>query len=370
MSLAAHILRWAHAVPLHRLPLWLSVPLSSWGRRGVWYFLTRRRPTILISPPAHAERQCWGIRFRGVLFNAAGMFKYAEGYELAYRQGAGAYLVGTATSAPRRGRCRFGMCQPFCSYPRSRAALNALGLPNPGHAVLAHRIARLPRYPDFPIGVSVAVDPELPAAEALVRLLSGLQQYVDAGVDFIELNESCPNVPHDTSWHALEWRLSWIAEHFLSRRERFVPVVVKVSLDLTPEMLIMLLEALLRLGYDGITLGNTSTAYEALLSSIAPEERRAYTRFWQRFGGGVSGAPLRERRRQLVQLASLWLARHRPGREVHIIAAGGIMTPTDLAAALADGATLAQWYTGYLHAFSMHGDEVYRSLYAELPTDP
>ncbi len=370
MSLRLRLLRWGHRLPLHRLPFHLSVALSSWGRRHLWKLLAERVPATVTTPPPHAARHLWGLCFRAPLFNAAGMFKYGEGYELAYRQGAGAYLAGTATDLPRRGRISAGICQPFASYPRSRAALNALGLPNPGHSALARRIARLPRYPGFPIGVSVAVDPELPPEEALPRLLGGLRQYVDAGVDFIELNESCPNVPHNASWRAVEFRLRWLAEHFLQRRERFVPVVVKVSLDLSPEMLTVLLHLLLYLGYDGITLGNTSTAYEALLPAIAPEEQPAYSHFWQRFGGGISGAPLRERRRELIRLASAWLAQSRPEREFHLIAAGGILCPDDLTAALADGASLAQWYTGYLFALAEHGDALYRHMYAGIPADP
>jgi len=235
-----------------------------------------------------------------------------------------------------------------------------LGLPNPGHHAAARIVERLPRYPGFPIGVSVALDPELKLSEALQRLLEGLRLYSAAGVDFIELNESCPNIPHDPSWRALEFRLRWIAEHFLSRRERSLPVVVKISTDTPVEVLPALLELLLQLGYDGITIGNTSTAYEALLPTIAPSERHLYTWFWHRFGGGISGAPLAHRRRQLISLSAQWIARHATAREFHLLAVGGIMNPTDLREVLSAGASLAQWYTGYLHALATHGDAVYR----------
>src|SRR3989338_6716150 len=42
--------------------------------------------------PAALSRTCWGIRFRSPIFNAAGMFKNAEGFNLVDAQGAGAYL--------------------------------------------------------------------------------------------------------------------------------------------------------------------------------------------------------------------------------------------------------------------------------------
>ncbi|MCS7169906.1 MAG: hypothetical protein NZ949_04710 [Candidatus Kapabacteria bacterium] len=370
MNLPQRLLRWAHHLPLHSLPFPLSLILSSIGRRILWKALARHTPEASFFPPPSLQRSCWGLRFRSPLFNAAGMFKNAEGYSLAYHQGAGAYLVGTTTSLPRRGLSRYGVRQPFASYPHSQAALNALGLPNPGHRVVAHRIAQFPRYPDFPIGASVAYDPELAPEEALPRLLEGIHLYVAAGVDFLELNESCPNVPHEPGWHALEFRLTWLAERFLARRQRRVPVAVKISVDTPVELMPPLLELLLHLGYDGLTIGNTSTAYETLQTMIVTPERQAYSLFWQRIGGGISGTPLAERRRQLVRIATQWLARRSPQQEFHILAVGGIVTPNELVSALADGASLAQWYTGYIHAFLQHGDAVYRWMYTALEAVP
>ncbi|MEN3026092.1 MAG: hypothetical protein ABDH31_00075 [Chlorobiota bacterium] len=360
MSWGQHLLRQGHQARLLPLPFPLALRLNSWGRRFLWRLLTSQSPQESFAPPPAFQRQLWGLSFRFPLFNAAGMFKYAEGYNWAYHQGAGAYLVGTTTSHPRPGLRWNGIRQPFMSYVRSRAALNALGLPNPGHAAVARILERLPRYPDFPVGASVALDPELPPSEALHLLREGMQLYVAAGVDFLELNESCPNVPHDPAWGSLEARLRWIAEHFLSCRERFVPVIVKVSVDLAPELLAALLELLLELGYDGLCIGNTSTAYEALLPAIAEQERPDFVAFWRRIGGGVSGAPIADRRRQLVRFATQWLAQRRPQREFYIIAAGGILSPSDLSSALADGASLAEWYTGYIFAYAEHGDRVYQ----------
>lgn len=368
MSFRLRLLQLAETIPLEHLPPYMAIALSSWGRRLLWQLLQKELPAEEFHPPATLRRTCWGIRFRSPLFNAAGLFKYGEGYQLAYRQGAGAYLVGTSTALPRRGRSWRGIRHPFARYRRSAAALNALGLPNPGHHRLARLVEKLPRYPDFPIGASVALDPELPPQEALPRLLEGLQLYAAAGVDFLELNESCPNVPHEASWQALTFRLRWIAEHFLARRTRRLPVVVKISVDTPATLLPLLLDLLQELGYDGITIGNTSTAYEALLSAIAPEERRAYSYFWRHIGGGVSGAPLAERRRQLLRIATQW--RNRSRSEFHIIAVGGIGSPDDLSQALNEGASLAQWYTGYFFALPEHGNAVYRWMYSRLALDP
>lgn len=370
MSPVYRLLSWGHRLSVHHLPFPLALALHSWGRRLLWKLLSHHVPAAAVAPPPQGERHCWGLRFRCPLFNAAGVFKEGEGYELAYRQGAGAYLLGTITSLPRRGRYYLGIRHPFMSFPRSQAALNLMGLPNPGHRVAARRLATLPRYPAFPLGVSVALDPELDPSEALRRLLEGLLLYSDVGVDFIELNESCPNVPHDASWSSLHYRLQWLAERFLARRNRPLPVIVKVSVDTPAEGLLSLLELLLELGYDGLTIGNTSTAYEALTPALRGPEQRLYVAFWRRLGGGVSGAPLAERRRQLLRAAAGWLTHHRPSREFHLLAVGGIMTPTDLQEALATGASLVQWYTGYIHALAQHGDQAYSWMCSADPLSP
>jgi hypothetical protein len=49
--------------------------------------------------------------------------------EVAARQGAGGWLAGSTTARPRAGNAG----TPFVPYPRSGAASNWLGLPNPGH---------------------------------------------------------------------------------------------------------------------------------------------------------------------------------------------------------------------------------------------
>jgi dihydroorotate dehydrogenase len=145
---------------------------------------------------------------------------------------------------------------------------------------------------------------------------------------------------------------------------------VKLGLDLPVERLLQLLELLPELGYDGIVLGNTSTAHEVLLPQIAPSERRAYNAFWQRIGGGVSGRPLRPLRQELLRQARTWLQLHPPQREFHLVAVGGIATPQELAAALSGGAALAQWMTGYFEVLTREPLSPYAYMSTALVQDP
>lgn len=353
------------------LPAPLAVRLYSAGRRRFLERLVRARPEAY-EPPPELGRTLWGLRFRSPLGNAAGMFKTGEGHELAWRQGSGYYLAGTTTARPRLGNRGpnpgRGVAQPFAPYPRSGAASNWLGLPNDGDEAVAARLARLERREGFPVGASTATvgDDE----EALAGLLRGLELYERAGVDFLEINESCPNTevlaPLEDQWAALEHRLERIAEGFLGRRRRPLPVIVKVSVDTDPAQVPELLDRLVELGFDGVDFGNTSTDYAGLREGVAPAERRLYDHFTGRYGGGVSGRPLRERSLALVRAATRHLADRPPAREFHPVRTGGVETGRDLAESEAAGAPLSGWFTGYFEGFARHGHGVYRAVYEEM----
>lgn len=345
------------------LPARLAVAYYSWARQQGIRLLAESLPERPIEPPLALEQRLWGLRFRAPLLNAAGMFKHGEGYMLAYLQGAGAYLAGTTTALPRMGNVRRGIALPFVPYPRSGAASNWLGLPNPGHRAVAARIAALPRYDRFPIGASVALDPGDHGRDAMERLLEGMWMYRQSGVDFFELNESCPNTDDDhAGFDALAERLRVISERFI--HPSGAPVLVKISPDVDQAALVHMVQLAGRLGFAGITLGNTSTQYDQYRSVIAPSERRVYDYFVRTFGGGISGAPLRNR--MLTMVAVAHQAASSLQREFHIIAVGGISSAVDLDAARAAGARLAQWYTGYFECFARHGHQLYQHVFNQV----
>lgn len=362
-ELLAKVDHWMRPLLLRILPARWSVAFYSWARQYALQMLCHERIDPVAVPALPIE--CWGLRFRTPLINAAGMFKHGECYELAYRQGAGGWLAGTTTALPRMGNVRRGIAQPFVPYPRSRAASNWLGLPNPGHRAVAARVAQMERYADFPIGVSVALDPDVELQWALEQLVEGMALYYESGVDFLELNESCPNTgEQQREMDMLVARLSYVTQHFLRHRGRSLPVVVKFSTDTDPALLGKLMPLLANLGFDGITLGNTSTRYEYYRHCIAPQEQHAYAYFTHTFGGGISGEPLRRAVVELVRSASE-VARTLE-RPFHIVGVGGIARGVHLCEVLAAGASLAQWYTGYFERFAEYGHLLYQVVLKEL----
>jgi dihydroorotate dehydrogenase len=324
-------------------------------------WIVTERPDVRDIPPEMSV-SAWGLQFRMGLWNAAGMFKSGKGYELAVRQGAGAFVAGTTTSRPRAGNVRSGIRWPAASYARSSSASNWMGLPNPGHEAVARRMHDTERHPGCPLGASVTAEPGLDPDLAISELVQGMQLYAQAGVDYLEVNESCPNTAHHEVSHDLYERLSRISEGFLRRRQSPLPVVVKFSVDTDPLQIPELLTMLIDLGFDGIILGNTSTNYRKHESALDPRDRALYTYFSQTFGGGVSGAAVRQDAQDLARIAQEALHTMKPSHEFHVIRCGGIATAADVLASQADGIQLHQWYTGYYEAFASYGHDLYVAM--------
>lgn len=336
----------------------LAVRLFSSGRTAVAKWIVAQRP-VHRDIPADGRVVAWGLEFGMGLWNAAGMFKDGRGYELAVRQGAGAFVAGTTTSRARAGNVRSGIRWPAASYARSGSASNWMGLPNPGHEVVARRIHNTVRHPACPLGASVAAEPGLDADVAIAELLHGMRLYEQAGVDYLEVNESCPNTEHHDVADSLVQRLQQISDGFLRHRTRRLPVVVKFSVDTDPQQIPALLSMLIDLNYDGIILGNTSTDYSKHAAAVDPHDRPLYDFFTKNFGGGLSGALVRQDAQDLARIAQQTLDSIKPSREFHVIRCGGIAQASDLRSSQADGIQLHQWYTGYYEAFARHGHDLY-----------
>ena len=324
-------------------------------------------PSEIYTPPEELSRILWGICFLSPILNAAGMLKNGECYEIMARQGAAAYLGGTGTWNLRSGNTKEGVYLPFTPYPQSHAASNYLGLPNDGDQINFLRAAALKKLAQIPIGWSVMGSPDYQGKEKLERLVASMIFYQQAGVDFLELNESCPNTAHGKPQDSdLAERLRSVKENFLDQRTRRLPVIVKFSTDTELEALPALLDLLFELGYDGVNLGNTSTNYHKYMKKIHPRERKLFDYFTAKFGGGVSGRPLKETSLELAARAVEHLKAGPPPQEFHVIRTGGIETWQDLEESERAGISLNEWFTGYFEMFARYGHKVYAELFRGL----
>ena len=113
-----------------------------------------------------------------------------------------------------------------------------------------------------------------------------------------------------------------------------VPILIKISPDLSWGALDQLLTVCADTAVAGIICGNATTGRDGLV-----EADRAIA--WA--VGGLSGHPLTERARTLVR----YLVGH---TALPVIGAGGIMTSGDAAAMFDAGARLVQLYTGWIYS--------------------
>jgi dihydroorotate dehydrogenase len=347
-----------------KLPPETVVRKYSQGRLNFLAKLKEEIPTETYTPPESFSRILWGIKFRSPIMNSAGMFKNGECYEMVAREGAGAYIGGTGTWNSRTGNEKNGIYLPFVPYPKSHSASNWLGLPNDGDEDNSKNAAQFEKIAYTPIGWSVMGSPDLQGEKKLYCLVGSMQLYELAGVDFVEINESCPNTAHGRPQDDdLANRLKYIKQHFLDQRTRRLPVIVKFSNDTEVQQLPMLLDLLFEMGFDGVNFGNTSTAYVKMRERIDSRERHLYDFFTQTFGGGVSGRPLKEASLELASRAVEYMKKGPPRQEFHVIRTGGIESWKDIQESERAGIALNQWFTGYFEMFAKHGHDVYKKLY-------
>ncbi|CAO1619810.1 unnamed protein product [Sympodiomycopsis kandeliae] len=166
--------------------------------------------------------------------------------------------------------------------------------------------------------------------------------------DMLVVNVSSPNTPGLRDLQkkeALQTLLSQLVQtrdslppRAMSSVEK-VPLVVKISPDLTPRELEDVCSVIIESGIDGVIISNT-TIQRPQTDSMSETELNSTLKEM----GGLSGPPLRPiSRRALRQIAGTLKAH---GKEV--IASGGISSPDDVRQAIKeDGASLVQVYTAF-----------------------
>lgn len=355
---------------LLRFPSFVPTLVYSYGRKLFLHQLYKSLPTEKIFISTEHQRQFWGIKFQSNLFNAAGMFKEVLGYELCYRQGAGAFLCGTITPESRKGNIKMGIKHPFIPLHKSKSAINWMGLPNIGIQESLIRVSKIQKKIGCPIGLSISAQPEKPSKVAIPELIDALKLIEKSQVDFIELNESCPNVAHIHSREmignidkGLIDRMELISSKFLRKRNRILPVIVKFSNDTNPNQVDELIELLINLNFDGINFGNTSTNYSSIQKMLNKDDLRNFEFFTKNFGGGVSGYVLKNQSLNLCSKAVQKKNTTSNRSEFVVIRTGGIESAEDIQKSNETGVDLNQWFTGYFEMFSKFGHHCYSKIF-------
>jgi len=292
----------------------------------------------------------FGISFPNAVGLAAGFDKDGVALPALAALGFGFIEAGTVTFHPQPGNPRPRLFR----LPEDKALINRAGFNNSGAAAFAKRVAgeRLRCV----LGVSIGKSKITPLEQATEDYLASFELVYDLA-DYVAVNVSSPNTPQLRQLQQSEQLaalLSALQERNRAlqqahQRSQPMPLLVKLSPDLTSEDLELIVDVVVRLGIDGIIATNTTIARDHLRT-----DRDSVTKIGE---GGLSGAPLRERSTRMITD----LYRLTNGR-VPIIGVGGIFTAEDAWEKISAGASLVQLYTGFIYSGPSIAREINKGL--------
>jgi dihydroorotate dehydrogenase len=323
----------AHALTLFALRLAGVSPSLNWTLRKM--YRTPEKPV-----------EAFGLRFKNPVGLAAGYDK--DGLVIAglAALGFGHVEVGTVTPLAQAGNPKPRVFR----LVEDEAVINRMGFPGRGAAFVRRRIKPvdkinlvqrmrgvLPSRQPTILGVNLGKNKSTPNEEAVLDYLSLVQDF-SPYADYLAINISSPNTEGLRQLQgrdALEGLLFQIHAQRKMEEEKLkkrVPILVKLSPDLTEPELDDAIEVILRTRMDGIIVTNTTLARDGLRSIHQGES------------GGLSGMPLAVKSEAVLRQTV-----SRVNGEVPIVSVGGIMGPEDAKRRLDLGAALVQIYTGLIY---------------------
>ena len=276
--------------------------------------------------------QTMGLHFDSPFGLAAGFDKNAVAIKALGDLGFSHVEVGTVTAIAQEGNEKPRL---FRLIP-DRALINRMGFNNKGAEAVAKNIAATrKRYgSDLPIiGINIGksrvgeVEDAVEDYRKSARVLAPL-------ADYVAVNVSSPNTPGLRSLQsveALEPILKAVLEESAEK-----PVLVKIAPDLVDEDIVAVAKLAKKLKLAGVIATNTTISRSGLVSDSKFVESRG--------AGGLSGAPLKQRSLEVLDL----LHKHLP-EEMTLISVGGVETAAEVKERLARGATLVQGYSAFIY---------------------
>lgn len=286
----------------------------------------RRAVTRVLAAEPSATR-VFGVDFPNRVGLAAGMDKDGRALKAWPALGFGFVEVGTVTWHPQPGNPRPRLFR----LTHSNALINRMGFNNAGARALASNLAALGPV-GVPLGISLGKSKITPIGEAIDDYLASLRE-LRQYADYLAVNVSSPNTPGLRSLQDRGY-LSELLGALVAEADG-VPVLVKIAPDLTDDAVGELLAVLGEQRAAGIIATNTTIARPSL--DAADADHAAQT-------GGLSGAPLTERSREMVRFIH-----HESGGALPIIGVGGIGSGDDAKAMIDAGAALVQIYSGLIY---------------------
>nr|MBS0037469.1 quinone-dependent dihydroorotate dehydrogenase [Saprospiraceae bacterium] len=312
----------AHHLAIVLLKTGLSIPVFS-------LFLKK---SMSVSKRKNKARELMGLSFENPVGLAAGFDKDGRHFKALKHMGFGFMELGTVTPRPQPGNPRPRLFR----LPSDRAIINRMGFNNQGVEALKTRLSNR-KNDGLIIGGNIGKNKDTPNEEAVEDYLDCMRG-LHPVVDYFTVNMSSPNTPNLRALQDKE-----PLRNILSRLIAFNtsmksprPILLKIAPDLTERQIDDIVEIVHELDLDGVVATNTTISRAGLQTS--EEKIKALG------DGGLSGAPLTERSRELVSEL-----REKLGSQYVIIGVGGIMSGEDALKMLNAGADLIQVYSGLIY---------------------
>lgn len=342
-----------HIDPERAHRLGLKVLRAAQGHRSGLALLGRH------VPPADARlaTTVFGLHFANPVGLAAGMDKDGEVVSALFALGFGHVEVGTVTPEPQPGNPAPRLWRLIAE----RALINALGFPSRGARSLRDHLEALDDSLDGRrgvLGINLGKNRETALDQAHEDYARLLRELFDLA-DYFTVNVSSPNTS-GLRLLQLEENLRALLVAVLETNRQVAaahkvgpkPVLLKISPDLADGEIPVLVRVAAEAGISGIVATNTTTER----SGLAPP--------YDRLPGGLSGAPLRARSREVIRIVY-----REVGARCPIIGVGGVSTGEELLAHVRAGASLVQLYTGFVYGGPATAGSILRELSAAADRD-
>ena len=265
----------------------------------------------------------FGKKLHNPIGMAAGFDKNAEVYNPLFKLGFGFVEVGTITPLEQYGNPKPRVFR----LVEDQALINRLGFNSLGAKDVSSRIRS--NTPDGLLGINIG--PNKDSKDRLNDYLIGLKTFHNIA-DYIAINISSPNTENLRNFHEqtkLDELLNFIEQEKTNLKSE-VPIVVKISPDISENQVQQISEILLKYQVKAIIVSNTTEGNRENLQNTSKHQK-----------GGLSGKPLELKSNQLINKFYNLLK-----NKIDIIGVGGVDSGKSAYNKFLAGANYIQLYTG------------------------
>jgi dihydroorotate dehydrogenase len=273
-----------------------------------------------------------GIAFPNRIGLAAGLDKNADYVDALSALGFGFIEIGTVTPKPQSGNPKPRLFRLI----EDEAIINRMGFNSKGADYVASQLSKI-HYRGV-LGINIGKNKDTPLDLAVADYKIGFQK-LWRYASYITINISSPNtaglrdLQMADSLHHLLSELKHEQKCVTDMHQKYVPLVIKLSPDLSKDECAKIAAILLRNKIDGVIIANTTIDHSGLKN-----QRAAYET------GGLSGRPLHIKNVIMINEMRVLL-----NNQIPIIASGGVMDVQSADEVFEAGASLIQIYTGLIY---------------------